>query len=1207
MKPRKTAKAGPEAAGEPGLRQRTWPRFLRGPDDELLEKLYVPALAAAVRYDRCCSYFSSSVLAAAARGFAGLIQRLIGLGDKAPRPAVRLVVNEELQAEDVRALIETGDTAKLEAALQKRFKTPRDLLEKQRLAMLGWLAKSGLLAVRVGVMRQGEGIVHAKFGLMLDATGDAVVFSGSGNESAQGLRANYERLEVSTSWEDPERFREYRDEFEALWNDTHPHVHTVSLPEALRRRLIKFAPPEPPLTEPADALERRKAAMLWRFIAEAPYLENGAAACDATAPIDLWPHQRAVIEEAASAWPEGRLLCDEVGLGKTIEAVMVLRRLLAGRGVQRALLLLPAGLMRQWQEELREKGGLLVPRLEGLDKLVWPDGRSQRVADLAQALQQDLLILSRETAKRENHRAVLLAARPWDLVLLDEAHAARRAKQEEGEFNSATLLLELLRQLQVRRKARGFLLLSATPMQTAPWEPWDLLAVLGEGGPWLAEFQDIRAYYTVIHRLQRGDPVGPEARRAAFLIRADKRFPTPPPGFSGFATLEEGERKLRFVPPRQRAAVIRWLRQGSPLTRRMHRNTRQTLREYYRAGLLTAQPPERMVVDLPYDFVPPDGPERRVYEAVASYIDERFQQLEQEKPGKGFVMTIYRRRAASSPQALRRSLERRLEGLRRVIQQCTSSGWLDPREAPENLSDGDLPDDLDPRSIPAGLPTSPAEAQREAEQVQRLLDQLRALGGTDTKRDRLFERIRELVGEDRSVLIFTEYTDTMEYVRDNLANHYGGQVASYNGDGGAFYRDGGWQPASKKEITDALEQGLIRFLVCTDAASEGLNLQAASALINYDLPWNPSKVEQRIGRIDRIGQREKQITIYNFFLKNSIDEQVYGALRRRCGLFERFVGPMQPVLARAGAMLADPKKFSAQELERAATEAEQDFLGAATYLESEPIPVKQPHAVVTRADLIQALKGLRPEWGLSVNSTPENAVVTVKGLGGGCVRFGLSATALDAHPDARPLTVLSPEVGQIADRLTRPGETLPLVIGSYRQGPFRCACAFWVTEHGLEPITSVKQLTRRLEAWDGRLPPPDKITSTQAHAQDQARRQVAHLEARAAQIDQANAAAQRAAAKLRLGRELYRLLCCLDEGAADLEALRDAHAATTGPLAERLRRAKELLGNSAPWIEQLRWEAEQFRRQATTNQKTARLAGSSIDAAFADYRWQAAT
>jgi len=182
--------------------------------------------------------------------------------------------------------------------------------------------------------------------------------------------------------------------------------------------------------------------------------------------------------------------------------------------------------------------------------------------------------------------------------------------------------------------------------------------------------------------------------------------------------------------------------------------------------------------------------------------------------------------------------------------------------------------------------------------------------------------------------------------------------------GGGFYREAKWIPATKKEITDALKQGTIRYLICTDAASEGLNLQAASALINYDLPWNPSKVEQRIGRIDRIGQREREIRVYNLLLKNSIDEKVYGALRRRCGLFTHFVGTMQPVLARAQVMLNHPGEFSVDELERIASEAERNFLSAETYLDSEAVQVDQPIHAITRADIVSALEALQPEFGL---------------------------------------------------------------------------------------------------------------------------------------------------------------------------------------------------------------------------------------------------
>ena len=434
--------------------------------------------------------------------------------------------------------METGDTTSLEEALKKRLKNPKDVLERRRLAMLGWLVKERLLEVRVGVMRHGTGIVHAKYGIMTDPAGDAVVFNGSGNESAKGLTANYEQLEVSTSWCDPDRLRHYAEEFQALWSNQHADVHTVTLPEALRLKLIKFAPKEPPVNEPSTALARQKAAMIWRFITEAPYLVGpvGAESCDATAMVDLWPHQRHVVEEAAAAWPEGRLLCDEVGMGKTIEAILVLRRLVAGRGVRRALLMVPAGLLKQWQAELREKGGMVVPRLEGVSTLAWPDETMQKVQGLEDALRQDILLLSRETARTEKNLPVMLAAEPWDVVLLDEAHAARRARQVEGEFNTGNLLLDLVRQLQLRGRARGFLFLSATPMQTQPWEPWDLLAVLGEGGAWLSDFDGVRSFYQAVAAIRNGRCSAGNRRCCGCADRGRRELPR----FSGPAWHAEG-------------------------------------------------------------------------------------------------------------------------------------------------------------------------------------------------------------------------------------------------------------------------------------------------------------------------------------------------------------------------------------------------------------------------------------------------------------------------------------------------------------------------------------------------------------------------------------------------------------------------------------------------------------------------------------------
>src|SRR6185312_4091707 len=336
--------------------RKNWCRFLTAPDQELVSELYEPALRDAVSYDRCCSYFSSSVLAAAARGFAPFVERLLASDGAARKPAIRLLVNEELTRDDVDAMLHTEGADALAVRLAARLLAPRDALERERLALLGLLVKRGLLDVRVGVMRTGRGILHAKYGLIADEHGDAIVFSGSGNETASGIAVNFEALEVTTSWSDPGREEYYRHQFEDLWNDRSPLVSVVTLPTAVRDHLVRYVDEieHSPAPAPSTRRKRLETWMRWRFALEAPWFPDGGRNCDAMAPVTLWPHQIRVVEEAAAAWPAGRLLCDEVGMGKTIEAIMVIRRLLAGRGVHRVLLLVPAGLLKQWQGELRE-------------------------------------------------------------------------------------------------------------------------------------------------------------------------------------------------------------------------------------------------------------------------------------------------------------------------------------------------------------------------------------------------------------------------------------------------------------------------------------------------------------------------------------------------------------------------------------------------------------------------------------------------------------------------------------------------------------------------------------------------------------------------------------------------------------------------------------------------------------------------------------
>ena len=1192
-----------EIITEPGsLRVRNWKRFLRGPDPSLLEDLYVPALALAVRYDRCCSYFSSSVMSAAARGFGRLIERLVAMGDKAPRPAVRLVVNEELIAEDVCTMTETGDTTTLERILGKRFKNPKDMLQKKRLAMLGWLIKEGLLEVRVGVMRHGTGIVHAKFGIMTDQAGDAVVFSGSGNESARGLIANYERIDVSTSWDDTERHEEYAGEFNALWGDTHPDVFTVSLPDALRLKLIKFAPPEPPVDEPTNALARQQAAMVWRFIVEAPYLPDGGDTCDATAMVDLWPHQRHVVEEVAAAWPDGRLLCDEVGMGKTIEAVLAIRRLMAGRGVRRVLLLVPAGLLKQWQAELREKGGMVVPRLEGA-ALIWPDETSERTEGTAEALRQDILLMSRETARSERNIQILLAAEPWDLVLLDEAHAARRRKQEEGEFNTGNLLLNLLRQLQLRRRTRGILLLSATPMQTQPWEPWDLLAVLGEGGAWLADFKGIRNFYRAIAAIANGRCELTTATAAGELIAADEEFPPQEGVPRDLRDKRALATQLAFVPPTQRQSMAEWLRHGSPLVRRMHRNTRMTLRRYWEMGLLQVPPPARSVTDLRYDYE--DTRERAAYDKITKYIDRRFEQLEGEKRGKGFVMTVYRRRASSSPRALERSLNRRRKGLLRVIQHQAYDPSINSNDVPEAMDIDDLPEGGHEGQTSASFPESPQAAQNELIEVEDLLRYLKALGSCDTKRDKFFDILRQVTNDGRAALVFTGYTDTMEYLRDALVDHYGTHLGCYSGVGGSIWDGTEWESVTKDAITRRLHDGELSVMICTDAASEGLNLQAAGAVLNYDLPWNPSKVEQRIGRVDRIGQKYRLVRVVNMFLKDSVDDKVYGALRRRCGIFEHFVGAMQPILERARRMLIRNEPPDPDVLEADADQLDQNLLAHETYIEGQATAPAKATPGVTRQDIEDACGLLTGDFGPKARSRRGKPGIEVSGLSAKKVVFAASTESLEANRCATPLSPLEPRLRGIVGKLVRPGERLPLVVGSHQDGPFRCSLAYWVGDGELTPVKSLTKLQSLVESWDGQYPAADQRKQAENMAARKAATEVRRRVNLAKKREAAAMARQLDACRRRLVKELGRYLVCVERTVDDLNGVFHRRMSRDIAGAKRLQKCCEKLGGYPEWSPDLCNELKGFFADLTEGQRTARLLGSELDAALDDPRWLA--
>jgi len=343
---------------------------------------------------------------------------------------------------------------------------------------------------------------------------------------------------------------------------------------------------------------------------------------------------------------------------------------------------------------------------------------------------------------------------------------------------------------------------------------------------------------------------------------------------------------LRRLTAEQRRAALTILRRFSPIRHRMSRHTRDLLREYYKRGMISSSIAERVVRDIEVEMTPS---ERALYDAVEDYISTTYNNAADDKRSAvGFVMTIYRRRLASSFAALQHTLNSRL-----------ASMTGDKVEA----SDEDVSQDEDREEVmdsdEAASLSQDALVVEEQQSIKDLLKQI-ARVGANTKARVLVEELGK-AWEDSfdSAIVFTQYTDTMDWLKEHLAAEMPGKkIACYSGRGGEV-RDtaGQWNPVSKEQIKRRLRAGQIQILLCTDAAAEGLNFQVCGVLVNYDLPWNPMKVEQRIGRIDRIGQKFPKIRIINLAYKDTVEADVYFAVGKRIQLFQGLVGKLQPILS----------------------------------------------------------------------------------------------------------------------------------------------------------------------------------------------------------------------------------------------------------------------------------------------------------------------
>ena len=551
------------------------------------------------------------------------------------------------------------------------------------------------------------------------------------------------------------------------------------------------------------------------------------------------PHQLHALSRAISGDRVRYLLADEVGLGKTIEAGLIMRELKLRGLVRRILIVSPKGIATQWVAEMQTHFNEQFQLVLGDDI-----GTLQRLASGVSQHNSawsifEQVIVSLDSVKpmdrrrgwtaeriadynRSRYEELIIAG--WDLVVVDEAHRLSGSNEHVARYKLGKGLAEA---------APYVLLLSATPHQGKTDAFHRLMNLLDEKA-----FPDM-------------DSVSRD-RVAPYIIRTEKRKAIDANG------------KPLFKPRRTQMAPVAW-------------ESRHHLQQL-------------------------------LYEAVTDYVREGYNQaLREKKRHIGFLMILMQRLVVSSTRAIRTTLERRLAAIREGKQQATMRlAEMENFAGGGESLDDDLAEmyDMDGQELLDELLKSRVSAlQSECSYVESLLDTaLRCEQiGPDAKAEALIEWIYELQAEenesDLKVLIFTEFVPTQQMLKEFLEAR-GISVVTLSGSMNMEERKLAQESFCKSH----------RALVSTDAGGEGLNLQFAHVVINYDIPWNPMRLEQRIGRVDRIGQ-SKTVRAINFVFEDSVEFRVREVLEQKLSvIFEEFgIDKTGDVLdsAQAGEMFED--------------------------------------------------------------------------------------------------------------------------------------------------------------------------------------------------------------------------------------------------------------------------------------------------------------
>ena len=568
-----------------------------------------------------------------------------------------------------------------------------------------------------------------------------------------------------------------------------------------------------------------------------------------TTNTDFYPYQFKPVLNFLESSSGGLLLADEVGLGKTIEAGLIWTELRSRLDIRRVLVLCPAMLREKWRDELNNRFGIAADIVKPADVITLiQEFRAQQLYDYAVVCSMQGF-RPRRGWKRDKKKldaasrlARLLEESSYeeplfDLVIIDEAHYLRNPETMTSQLG------RLLRAVSV-----NLLLLSATPIHLHNNDLFQLLNLVDENT--FSRQQDFGEILSANEPILKArDAIlgsGLSSSELSQLLREARGHPFLEKSRQIAALLESLPSDAELTEPEHRALLANRLETINLLGRAVNRTRKRDVTEW------------RVVRDVVPEMVTMSEVERNFYESVTEIVREYALQSEGHE---GFLLVTPQRQMSSSmPAALYAWLKK--QGV-----------WV-----------GQLYEDLgvDLRKGNLGPLT-----EQLVSKVGRTVDQ-EELFRCDSKYLRLREMLTRYLGRhpEEKIILFAFFRPTLKYLHKRLKSDGIDSIVLMGG-----------QRVPKQEIIETFrKKGGPSVMLSSEVASEGVDLQFSRLLVNYDLPWNPMRVEQRIGRLDRIGQTSSQITIWNLFYEDTIDERIYTRLYERLDIFRRALGDLEAVL-----------------------------------------------------------------------------------------------------------------------------------------------------------------------------------------------------------------------------------------------------------------------------------------------------------------------